>query len=303
MERKRVSLVGPTLLIGLGVILLLSNLGVLDWSLWNVLQLWPVLLIAAGLEILLGRRSVWGNLIAAFLVLLLIVGGVWLMERVDPVGTFAETIEVARPIDGAEAFILDLDPSIVNLTVRSLDDSPNLVEGTIQLWTREALDERFTAGERARLFLGVGGRQNFGPISMGRAATWRLRINPDVPTRLNADFGIGEANLRLADLSISDADIDFGIGRVEMALSPTTPTEVHIDGGIGTVRIIVPRDLDLGVRIITDAGLVTRNLPNRYTRDGETYTSPNWAEAGTRATVTINLGIGTITVVESGGGR
>ena len=31
MERRRVSLVGPTLLIGLGVILLVRKMGVLNW--------------------------------------------------------------------------------------------------------------------------------------------------------------------------------------------------------------------------------------------------------------------------------
>ena len=43
-------LVGPAILIGLGVVFLLNNLGMLDWGIWNILlRLWPLLLIAIGL--------------------------------------------------------------------------------------------------------------------------------------------------------------------------------------------------------------------------------------------------------------
>jgi hypothetical protein len=299
MEHKRMSLVGPTLLIGLGVILLLGNLGILNWSVWDVLQLWPVLLIAAGLELLLGRRSVWGNLVAALLVLALIVGGVVLVEQTAPIRTRGEVIEIVHPIDGAETFILDLNPAVANLIVESLDDSTNLVEGTVQGWSREAPSRRFTGGERARLVLNTDSRPGVGPMTMGRAARWRLRVSPDVPTELNVDFAVGEAYFRLAELAVEEADINFGIGRVELALSEGISGDVSVDGGIGAIRVVVPRGM--GVRIRVDAGLVTRNVPNRYTREGETYTSPNWDEAATRTTLTLNLGIGTITVAEAGG--
>jgi hypothetical protein len=61
-DDRRRSLVGPVILIGLGVVFLLNNLGVLAWSVWEViLRLWPILLVAAGLDLLLGRRSIWGS--------------------------------------------------------------------------------------------------------------------------------------------------------------------------------------------------------------------------------------------------
>ena len=64
-KTRRGGLVGPIILITLGVVFLMNNLGVLDWSVWVVIfRLWPVLLVAAGLDLLLGRRSVWGSLLA-----------------------------------------------------------------------------------------------------------------------------------------------------------------------------------------------------------------------------------------------
>jgi hypothetical protein len=74
--KSRNSLFGPVLLIGLGILFLFSNLGVLDLDFWSILfRFWPVLLIAVGLDILLGRRSGVGALLALLLLALVILGG------------------------------------------------------------------------------------------------------------------------------------------------------------------------------------------------------------------------------------
>ena len=50
-RKRRSSLIGPTILIGLGIVFLLNNMGILDWNVWEVIfRLWPVLIIAAGLS-------------------------------------------------------------------------------------------------------------------------------------------------------------------------------------------------------------------------------------------------------------
>ena len=83
MERlRRGSLVGPLILIGLGVVFLLNNLGALDWNVWEVIfSLWPVLLIAAGLDVLFGRRSGWGALVSLMLIVALLAGAFAILKR------------------------------------------------------------------------------------------------------------------------------------------------------------------------------------------------------------------------------
>ena len=57
-EFRRGGLVGPIILIGLGVVFLLNNLGFLEWSVWDVLlRTWPLLLIAWGIDLLIVRRT------------------------------------------------------------------------------------------------------------------------------------------------------------------------------------------------------------------------------------------------------
>jgi hypothetical protein len=64
-------LVGPAVLIALGILLLLTNLGVIPVDIWRLAwRLWPLLLIALGLELLVTGRASWGMFVLALLVVL-----------------------------------------------------------------------------------------------------------------------------------------------------------------------------------------------------------------------------------------
>ncbi len=292
-NRRHVSLVGPTLLIGLGIILLLNNLGYLDWGLRDILQLWPVLLIAAGLELLLGRRSIWGALVAATMVLVLLMGGVWLAETLGRDRIAMQTTEIRYPLQSTRHAVIKLAPGVADLTVTALGSSPNLVEAEVQLPKGQILDHDFSAGAEALLCVRTTDRGPLRYVSPGRDPLWQVRLNPTVTLDLLLDMGIGNSSLLLSHLQVDQAILNFGIGSMHLAL-PQRDSSITVDGGIGTLQMTVPREL--GLRIVMDTGLVARNLPANYVRDGEIYTSPNYAQADYRAEVVIGLGIGTVTV-------
>ena len=102
-KSRRGSLVGPVILIGLGIVFLLNSLGLLAWSVWEVIfRLWPILLIAGGLEIILNRVSAWGSLLALVLTVIILAGALW-MFRAD-IGTgqvlTGEEVKQALEADG-----------------------------------------------------------------------------------------------------------------------------------------------------------------------------------------------------------
>lgn len=66
----------PLVFIAAGIFLLLANLGYLSGELWDVLwRLWPLLLVALGVDQLIGRHSVIGAIFSA-LFMLVLIGGV-----------------------------------------------------------------------------------------------------------------------------------------------------------------------------------------------------------------------------------
>ena len=123
-QRERINILGPVLLIAIGVVLLLNTLGILEWSVWlTIIQLWPVLLIAAGLDLLLGRFSAWGSLLAALLVVGVLGAALWLGttdQAQGDAGLVAE--DIRQPLEGATSAEVRFSPAVGRLQVESLPE-------------------------------------------------------------------------------------------------------------------------------------------------------------------------------------
>ena len=158
MERRgdahREGLVGPAILIGLGVVLLMNTLGLWPWSVWwTIIRLWPILLVAAGLDLVLGRRSIWGSLLALVLTLAILAGVLWLFRTGIVAGRTA-TEEISQALGEATRADVVLAPAVGAVHVKALSESANLVEGAFYLSGGERVRRDFAvAGETARLSL------------------------------------------------------------------------------------------------------------------------------------------------------
>ena len=79
--RRRRSLVWPLVLISIGILFLLNNLGLVSWNLWSLLwRMWPVLVVAIGLDLIFGRRSGIWPAILVVLVIGMFAGALWLFD-------------------------------------------------------------------------------------------------------------------------------------------------------------------------------------------------------------------------------
>ena len=62
-KRKHNSHFGPLLLIFIGTVFLLNNLGLLSWNIWNELwKFWPIIIILLGIQMFMGKSRVAGVL-------------------------------------------------------------------------------------------------------------------------------------------------------------------------------------------------------------------------------------------------
>jgi hypothetical protein len=294
---RRVSILGPVLLIAVGVLLLLNTLGILEWSVWwSVLRLWPVLLIAAGLELLLGRRSVWGSLLAAALVLAVIGGAIWL-SRSDFVasGLNAETIQ--QPLGDATKAEVYIEPAIGVLRVEALPEAANLVEGTVYLVKSEQITQDLSRqGDTVTYQLKTGG-EAWMPFatSWDDRRAWELGLSPGATLRLRTSIGMGEVDLDLTDLALSQLVSSAGLGRTEVTLPAQGGFSVKIDQAIGQVEVVIPEGL--AVRVRAGTAMAARQLPDGFQEEGEdVFTSPGYASAANRGDLEVNLPIGLLTV-------
>jgi hypothetical protein len=295
-RKRRVSLVGPVILIGLGIILLLNNLGILEWSVWEVIfRLWPVLLIAAGLDLFIGRRSVWGSLLALMLILAVLAGALWLFGAGIGTGQVSAAEEIRQALDGATQAEVVIAPGVGTLHIEALSELTNLVEGAIHLSRGERATPEFAVeGETATFTLRSEG--TFIPFVGGWGAQrgWDLGLNPDVPLQLEISLGVGQSDIDLTGLTVSNLAVSMGVGQTTVTLPDDGRFQAKIEGAIGQTVVVIPAGLAARIRV--DTGLAGRQLPDAYQRRDDVYTSPGYESADNRVDLEVSQAIGNITI-------
>ncbi len=300
-RKRRGSLVGPVILIGLGIIWLLNNLGILEWSVWEMIfRLWPALLIAAGLDLLIGRRSVWGSLLALVLVLAVLAGALWLFGVGIGTGQVSAAEEIRQALDGATQAEVVIGPGVGTLHIEALSELANLVEGAIHLSRGERATPEFAVeGETATFTLRSEGVA-FGPFvgSWDDQRGWDLGLNPDVPLQLEVSLGVGRSDVDLTGLTVSDLEVSMGVGQTTVILPDEGRFQAKIEGAIGQTVVVIPAGLAARIRV--DTGLAGRQLPDGYQRRDDVYTSPGYESADNRVDLEVSQAIGNITIRHGG---
>ena len=293
---KRISFLGPVLIIAVGVILLLNTLGILDWSVWwNLLRLWPVLLIAAGLDLLLGRVSIWGSLLAALLVLAVLAGALWLSLDGD-LGSGLQAQQIRQALGEATEAQVRIEPGVGILRLEALPESADLIQGTIHLSSGEEIAQDLTAsgqqvGYELRT-LETSWTTHLGGWNTERI--WDLGLTPGASLDLAASLAVGEAEIDLSGLALSDLQVEMGLGRIELTLPAEGRFDGRLDSGLGQIVIQVPQGMAL--QIVGDLGLVVRDVPEDYQQEEDSITSPGYAGAENRVDLNIEEGIGILEI-------
>lgn len=296
-QERRVGIVGPLILIALGVIFLLNNLGVLDWSLWAILlRLWPILLVAAGLDLMVGWRSVWGSLLALVLTLAVLAGVLWISEAGFTAQGAMDTVEISQPLEDVRRAEIVIDPGVGTLRIDSLADSRSLVEGTVQAGDEGALTRSFSAEGDTGTFELRTDASSFPPLAIGWTGQrlWALQLNETVALNLETHLGVGEMDLDLTGLDLDALTVDQGLGQATVILPEEGEFEGEIDGAIGQTIVVIPESL--AVRILLDTGITAREMPEDYECREDVCTSPDYETADERVELQLGQAIGSLVV-------
>lgn len=288
-------MIGGVILIALGLVFLLNNLGILPWDIWNVLwRLWPLLLIAIGLDFLLGRDSRYR---VSLLVGTLVIGGLLVTfwsARPGGLGGAARVEEISENIGDARAARVEISSGVTRLRLNAMSDTSRLIEGRVSLLAGEEL-ERSAGREGDTLVYVLRSRSRGGSFNASNSQGWNLSLSPVIPIDLRVNTGVGESNLDLSGLQLTRLEVNSGVGRAEIRLPGQGQFEARIDGGVGEIRVTLPSSL--GVRLMAKAGLGRVDVPRGMVTVGEnTYESEGYAAAQNRVNLEINGGIGQIVI-------
>jgi hypothetical protein len=289
--------VGAAFMIGIGTVFLLANLGYLAIDVWRVIfRLWPLLLVAIGFDILIGRRSWLASIIGLIVILALLGGALWYFGvRVDR-GLALTGEQVSQSLSGATQARITIQPGAGAVHLNALSGNQELISGRVSTAAGQQIKQDFTMdGDVAVYNLHTTGA-NFSYPGTGPSWDWNLGLTPSIPIDLQVDLGAGSSDIDLSGLNISSLRVNTGVGRTTLILPSDGSFQAKIDSAIGQTVVIVPAGMAVQVRSST--GLANTLVPGDFEKQGDVYTSPGYASASSRIDLDLSQAIGNITIQE-----
>jgi hypothetical protein len=293
---RRQGLVGATVMIVLGIVFLLSNLGYLDLNVWaTIFRLWPILLVAIGFDVLIGRRSLIASLIGLVVILAILAGALWISGVGIGRGRSVSGMEVSQVLEDVSRANLQISPAAGELNVHALSDSANLVAGQVpDVSGRTVREDYSVSGGTASYRLTNSGVEVVGWPGSNAEWLWDLGLTTQIPLDLDVEMGVGSMRLDLTELQLDDLSVSMGVGSITVNLPGTDDYQAQLESAIGELIVVLPPGA--GARIRASAGLAAVDVPAGYSENNDVYTSPNYDTAQTQIDLSVSQAIGRIEI-------
>ncbi len=251
-DNKSPNLFWPVILIGLGIIFMMVNLGMMEPVNFSVLwQLWPLFLVAIGINMLFGHSRWIGGILSALLAVAVIGFLVYAPDLFDILPQPEMITEsFAEPLEDATSGKITLDFDRGSLTVGELIDSRNLFEADLTHNEEVTFRTSGDTSRNVRLELDSPGIPDFTSWFQDRNISADVALAVDTPLDLILNLGAGSADLNLTELTLTSLKADSGSGNIE-AILPGGSYETDLSSGSGslTVKMMGGGELDLKANV------------------------------------------------------
>ena len=291
----------PGLLILVGAIALAANTGVLAWgSLYRLLDLWPLVLVLIGVELVL--RSVADHRVATGLglavLMLAVVGSVAYVSAAPPVA-LGGSFDTTGPVGGLQRASLSISSGASEITVGTQDLGDTLYNAHIVYSGARPEVSLDGSGE-----LSIKARNEnvlgflFGPRGHDSI---QLTLNSSLPWSVDVSGGASQVSLDLSSLSVSGVGISGGASQVRIDLGrPSGTVSIDVSGGASSVTLRRPPGVPVAVSV--SGGATSVRLDGRAAGGigSSELKSPDYDSASDRYSVDVSGGASSVVVSASG---
>jgi len=303
-NRKPGSVVWPLVLISLGLVFLLNNLEIISWDVWFTIgRMWPVLLVAIGIDLIFGRRSGIGAAISAVLILAIFAGAFWLLGVTGDVWSGDQLTElIVQELGKAKEAEVEISMNVGVLEIYAMPESSDLlVEGQIQVSEFERISENYRLEDETVVYSLTTKGQQYHPgwlfsNRVDQTKGWELFLNRNVALDLNVDTGVGKTVVNLTGINLTYLDVDIGVGEVVVILPEEGSYQVRVNGGVGKLEIQIPTGV--AARINLDTGLGSTTVLGDYDYQNGAYYSESYSSSDEQVEIFIDGGVGNIRLLE-----
>lgn len=272
-RQKRPSLFGPIVLIAVGIFFLFNRLNPVTDLYWvDVFRLWPLFLIFVGVNILVMQAPRPYGILASGLVAILavIIFGYILIAGL-PEGILGrsslagwQTRAISSSIEDVDFAVLDLEIGPPGADMYALEDSVDLIAGTVSFQTGLLFDKRGTGDD---VSVTLAPRNNSGwfwvPGSwndLQDESRWQVGLSPAVPMSLNLEAVAGSSELDFRELNLSDFSLKISAGEMTVFL-PDGTYDIDVETNAAETNITLPATGKQNVNLRVNAGAVYIELP------------------------------------------
>lgn len=289
-----------------GVLLLLGNLGVISWSiLGGFSQIWPLIIVAVGLNMLFNNHVVIRMLTFTGLVVALVVAGsVYPSGRWDIAFDFGPMNH--RSIDSeVTTKSFDSDPR-----VKSAEMKIKLAAGSLDITGQDKtlLDADFPGSvERLTESKADGGTRavyafNSGALRIGKNTnedmySHRFGLNSTIPWDVSVEAGATEARLDFSDMILRNLELNSGAGDIDIIIGKVDrKATIAADVKATDFKVVIPK----GVGFRADIRGIVHDVSiggEKYSQSGSVYVSDNYMTASEKVDINLDVAVGDINIV------
>ena len=296
MQTRYRSFFWPAVLILAGVVALLVNIGAVSVErLILLVNLWPLILIVVGLEIIV-RRGFHGATAdaAAALVVIVAVVGAAAYVAINPSPSGTGKMDVSAPVGDLHKASLEVDVGSATIDVSGGSDlGPLLYRAHIE-YPGPKPDVTF---DRSTGALRISQNTDF-PFGFGNGRfSLRVQLNEAVSWTVDENTGASKDTINLPHVAVSEITVNTGASSEEMTLGPPTGiVRVEINGGALTVHIQRPSATEASVQVSGGADSLNADGHTQHAIGDLKYESSGFSGASDGYRITVNGGACTVTL-------
>lgn len=287
MKDRRISL--GIVLLAIGIVGLLLNLGIIGWSLFDTLfDYWPAIFIVIGINIIFRHNEIvkaatWLVFIGAIIALSYYNNGSIRNNRQWIKGS---EVKIEKPVE-TEAGEVKIQLGGTRLNIGSTD--LNLVDASL---SDPDIGHSVTYdNNKKNASVQFARNRNFIINNNGREYC-SFNLNEDVLWKLDIDTGAVSGTFDMSNLMVEDVDLDTGAASLNLIFGDRCQkVNVDIDAGASSIDITVPKDA--GVKIKKDGVFSNSNINGLdFDREGDIYISKNYDTSKIKINFDVDMGAG-----------
>lgn len=287
------------ILISLGIVFLLNNMGHVPWPVWfRILSLWPVILIAIGIEKIFAKtRLSFLTILSPLLFMAAILGPAYFQKvELGKIYHASERYQYSEDLDTS----LTEATAVIKLKAGNLDisscllglEDDKLVVAELNYYKRKPFvsyeysdfDSSATLDIRDR----ERGWKGWTSIWGGWAAKdWKIKLTYRIPINLRIHAKAADGELDLSDLKLKNLNLDIQAANFNIKLGDLVD-EVNgrIDSDASRLSLLIPEDM--GLKIENHAKLTSTSFSDiSVLKHDNIYQTSNFEQALKKITLSL----------------